>query len=273
MATLDYEEFINRFVVLTTGGTAFRHYLSQYRTDGGQMDHIWGSDDKSQMQSTASVELPAYFTTGSQPVSCWTDNGITHIVMHNTAATYNQMIAIATSCDYSYNPETVGNSLDYLITPKLDTTGLIRGNRVYLTRDRTSGGDNLGLPTEGFKLYYRTSGIDDNAGTWVAVPEGNDLSGIAPSSNIQFAISFKIFGGTCIPTKLYSLVFTYEDNQTDSHYNPSITFSDVANRRFAWRQIEAWGGTAGTPALEININNANTNALVLNDTTLSLIHI
>ncbi len=259
-AFLDHEEFIDRLIVITTGATAFRHYVTQYRTDSGQMDHIWGSDDKVYMQSTTSLEIPYYFTTGSNPVTCWTDNGFTHVVIHGVTA-YNQMIAIPTSCDYNYNPSP---NDDFLILPKFNVSGLTKAYRVYFTRDRLAGGDNLGLPTEGFKTYYRTSGIDDNSGTWIAVPEGGDLTGIAPASEIQFAVAFKIFGGTCIPTQLYSCCFVYEDGTTDSHYNPSLAKSSIASRIFAWRQVSLFG--SNIPDLRIRLYNAETAALVLDDT-------
>ena len=47
--------------------------------------------------------------------------------------------------------------------------------------------------------------------------------------------------------------------------NHHLTFSSAASRRFAWRQVAAWGTTI--PNLRIRLYNASTGFLVLDDDT------
>ena len=77
---------------------------------------------------------------------------------------------------------------------------------------------------------------------------------------------FKILGTTCIPSRIMGLSMTYEDNTTDSHYEPSVGNSSVTNRIFAYRQGTAWG--SNIPDLRIRLYNAVTGVLVLDDTVL-----
>jgi hypothetical protein len=64
---------------------------------------------------------------------------------------------------------------------------------------------------------------------------------------------------------VYSICCTYEDNTTDSHYQPSVGQSSISSKIFAWRFSTAFGGTV--PALKIRLYNAETGALLLTDTT------
>jgi len=255
LSYIEYEDYLDKFVVLSTNATSFRNYITQYKTDSSQFNFIFGNDTKAQFQSTANSNLAGYFSSASNPLTCWSQNGITHFAVHNTAATYNQIMNIHFSAHY--NPDQA------LITPKIDLSNATKLYKVYIIRDKEVGLTPFAIPTEGFELYYRTSGIDDNTGVWIPVPDGNILSGISATS-IQFRIEFKIIGVTCVPSKIYSLALTYEDSNTDSHYNPSVTKSSAASRIFAWRQATSWGGTI--PNLRIVITNIATESSVLNDT-------
>ena len=90
------------------------------------------------------------------------------------------------------------------------------------------------------------------------------MSGVN-GTEIQFAFTFKILGLTCIPARLTGLSLTYEDLSTDSHYQPSLNQSSLASRIFAYRQSGDWGGNI--PILKIRLSNAETNTLILEDTT------
>jgi hypothetical protein len=127
-----------------------------------------------------------------------------------------------------------------------------------------AGDYGLGFPVESYKLWYRTSGMDDNSGAWTEVPVGADLDAAAVGDYIQFKIAFDILGEICAPTRIYSIAATYEDGSQDSHYQPSLTKSSATNRQFAWRQVSSWGGTI--PNLQIRLYNTATNFLVLDDT-------
>ena len=258
LSYIDIDEDRDAFVILTTGATAFRHYVTKYKTDGSQFDELFGIDAKYTLQSLADSDIPYFITTGSNPSTCWVENGICHFCVHNVASTYNQMLAFPLSAHY--------NDDGAFITPKFTLNNPVNLRKLYTIRDRLVGNETFGVPTESFTVYYRTAGIDDNTGTWVQVPDGGNLNGIAPT-NIQFKYLFKILGMTCVPSKIYTICLTYDDSNTDSHYNPSASKSSATSRVFAWRQASSWGGTI--PDLRVKIINADTAISIIDDTVTS----
>jgi hypothetical protein len=113
-------------------------------------------------------------------------------------------------------------------------------------------------------LYQRTAGIVDNSGAWTAVGAEGDLSGVSAASQIQFKVVFDFLGHTCISPQIAALGVTYEDDSTvDSHYEASVSKSNVANRIFAYRQMLDWG--EDIPTLRIRLYNAGTGGLILDD--------
>jgi hypothetical protein len=57
----------------------------------------------------------------------------------------------------------------------------------------------------------------------------------------------------------------YEDNTTDSHFQPSVGFSSTTNKQFAWRFSTAFGGTV--PTLKVQLFDAVSGALLVTDDT------
>jgi hypothetical protein len=130
-----------------------------------------------------------------------------------------------------------------------------------------AGDYGLGFPVESYKLWYRTSGIDDNSGAWTAVGVGADLEAAAVSDYIQFKIAFDIMGEICVPTRIYSLTCLYEDTNQDSHYQPSLSKSSTASKIFAWKQVSSWG--SNIPNMRIRLYDASNNTLLLDDNVTS----
>jgi hypothetical protein len=59
---------MDRLIVLSTGATGFRHYVTKYPTSAGDpFDHIWGVDDKQQDQASSLGN--AYVSSGTVAVS------------------------------------------------------------------------------------------------------------------------------------------------------------------------------------------------------------
>ena len=65
---------------------------------------------------------------------------------------------------------------------------------------------------------------------------------------------FKMISSFCTPARIHSVTVTYEDETTDSHYQPSAGNSSLASKRFAWRHSTAFGGTV--PTLRIRLYDA-----------------
>jgi hypothetical protein len=121
------------------------------------------------------------------------------------------------------------------------------------------------LSPEPFRLYYRTVGISNNSGSWTLLPDDYNLNSVTPSTEIQFMFEFKTIGPYCIPARILNLSVVYEDDSTDSHYQPSIGLSDKTNKRFAWRFSTAFGSTV--PTLRVRLYDAVSNNLLVDDNT------
>ena len=135
--------------------------------------------------------------------------------------------------------------------------------RAYITNKENDGGDSLGSSTDSFKVYARTSGIDDNSGGWTLLNPNLDLTGLTPGTHIQFKITFETLSDLCIPTKIYSVCCVYEDGSQDYHYEQSLTYSSAQDRTFAWRQAQSWG--SNIPNLRIRLYNIATGLLIHDD--------
>jgi hypothetical protein len=252
---------IDRLVIASTGAAGIRSYVTKYNTVSDPFDHIFLNDDKQQDQTTSDnggVPHPAILASA---FSVWSENGILYLARIGATAALNQIYTIPIGAHQTYAE--ANNQM--LITPKFDISDSNKLYNVSPKYIKKLGTDTFSLPTEPFKMYYRTSGIDDNTGGWTLLDEYGDLSGIA-ATEIQFMFIFKILGTTCIPSRIMGLSMTYEDNTTDSHYEPSVGNSSVTNRIFAYRQGTAWG--SNIPDLRIRLYNAVTGALVLDDTVL-----
>jgi hypothetical protein len=128
-----------------------------------------------------------------------------------------------------------------------------------------AGDDGLGFPVESYRIWYRTTGIDDNSGSWIELLSKSNLESATPSNFIQFKIAFDILGEICVPTRIYSIAVTYEDSSQDSHYQPSFAESSIASRIFAYRQVASFG--SNIPDMRIRLFDA-LGATLLNDTVL-----
>jgi hypothetical protein len=259
LASIEYATAMDRFVITTSGATAFRSYVTQYRTDAGQWDHIMFADDKQIDQASADSGVWPHGTTNSVLCSPWSEGGILYYTTTGTAATTNFLRVLPIGCDWQY----ASTTSQYVITPRYATPNCYRFNSVYAIRDCILGSVNLGVVAEAVRLYYRTSGISDNSGTWTLVADGNDLSGASAATEIQFKIEFRCISTTCAPARIFRVGVTYEDLSTDAHYQPSVKWSSTTSKQFSWRFSTAFGTTV--PQLLINIYDAVTGSLLNTD--------
>jgi hypothetical protein len=177
-----------------------------------------------------------------------------------TSSGQNWLYVFPFGVDAYYN----STSNQGVITPKLATTDASKLYHTYVDHMEYAGDYGLGFPVESYRLWYRTTGIDDNSGAWTEVPVGADLDAAASGDYIQFKIAFDILGEICAPTRIYSIAATYEDSSQDSHYQPSLSKSSAASKIFAWQQVSSWGGTI--PNMRLRLYDASTNNEILNDT-------
>jgi len=258
MAQVDYSSTLDRIFVTNTGGR-FGTYVGQFTTDNTAFDKLIGANlNRVRVSGTPAGASDGLFPQAT--LSVWTEDGWMFAVPSTSTAALNWLYVFPFGADSFY--QSISNQ--YIITPKLATPNATKLYSVYVDHMEYAGTYGLGFPVETYRLWYRTTGIDDNSGAWAEIPVGADLTNVAPGGYIQFKIAFDIMGEICVPTRIYSIAVTYEDGSQDSHYEPSLTKSSAQNRQFAWRQISSWGGTI--PNLRLRLFNVANDATVLDDT-------
>jgi hypothetical protein len=261
-SSIEYSPSLDRFIILTTGASGARSYVTQYNTSANPFEVIFLSEDRQLDQSLASPDGVIHPSINGSSFTGRAIDGILHLCRFSGAVTLSQMYSIPIGAHQFY----AFDSGQHIISPKFNLSGANKLSELIINNIRILGSDTFALATEPFRVYYRTTGIDDNTGSWILLNSGNDLSGISPGE-IQFAITFRTLGTSCIPARLKSINVIYEDNSTDSHYIPSVSKSSTTNRIFSYFQSTVFGGTI--PELRIRIYNAVTASLVLDDTTTS----
>jgi hypothetical protein len=260
-AAVDYSSTIDRIFIPNSAGR-FGTYVTKYNASGDQFEKLIGVNlSRLKLTTTESGASDGLFPQAV--LTLWTEDGWMFAIPSTTTTGQNWLYVWPFGADAYY----VNENNQYVITPKLATTGATKLYSVYVDHQEYAGDYGLGFPVESYKVWYRTSGIDDNSGAWNAVPVGADLQSVSPGSYIQFKIAFDIMGEICVPTRIYSIALVYEDGSQDSHYQPSLSKSSAASSRFAWKQVSSWGGTI--PNLRIRLYNADTEYLVLDDNVTS----
>ena len=255
MSQVDYSATIDRLFVTNTAAR-FGTYVTPYNSSNNQFEKYIGSQlNRVKVGGTPSGASDGLFPSGTLHI--WTEDGWMFAVSTGTS---NWLYIFPFAADAYYNSTTN----QHIITPKLATPNATKLYHVYLDHQEYAGDYGLGFPVETYRIWYRTTGIDDNSGAWTEVGVGADLQSVSPSDYIQFKIAFDIMGEICVPTRIYSICVTFEDSSQDSHYQPSLTKSSASSRIFAWKQVTAWG--TNIPNLQIRLYNADTGFLVLDDT-------
>ncbi len=270
LTSVEIADQIDRLILTSTGagGTVAHHraYITKYDSSGSyQFDHIFLTDTGQQDQSTADSNSTPHPNPQGAALSVWSQAGLVYLARAGVAATTNIMYAVPLGADWQYATGTVKQRL---VTPSLATTNATKLSKVFVNNADYLGDGGLTMPTEPIRIYYRTADITDDSGAWTLIDQTGDLSAASVTSVIQFAIEFRTIGAICIPNRIYNLCCTYEDDTTDSHYQPSVGQSSTSSKRFAWRFSTAFGSTV--PTLRIRLYNAETDAELLDDTTTAI---
>jgi len=259
--SLEYAGIIDRFIILSTHASGTRSYVTQYRTDSGQMDHIFLSDTRQIDQSTADANVTPSPNTQSTTMAGWSEGGVFHLVRQGTTAIVSQLYSLPINADWTY----ASTTNQRIIFPKFTTTGAVKFYRGYVSTEQVVGGSQLGTTPEAARFYARTTGIDDNTGGWTLLDDHLDLTALGGTDYIQFMAEFKTIGLSNVPNRIHSVTVVYEDSSTDSHYQPSAGNSDIVNKRFAWRFSTAFGSTV--PHLRVRLYDAVSGGILVDDDT------
>ena len=256
MASIDYSDSIDRFIILTTN---LRGYLCQYNTNSNQFEQIFLNELRQTDQSTANSDITPFPSINGTTFSVWSEGGIFYLVRNGLTSALNQLYAIPFGVDWQY----ASSTNQVAITRAISIPNCNKLQRLYINHSDLAGNDIFALTRTPFRIYYRTTGISDNSGSWTLVPDTGIISGTA--SQIQFKLEFRVLGDTSVPSRIYNVGVVYEDTSMDSHYQPSVAKSSAASKIFAARQVTAWG--SNIPNLRVLIYNAATDTLILDDTT------
>lgn len=257
---VEISDQIDRLVVTSTGTAGARSYVTKYNTNSDPFDHIFLMDGKQIDQSIADSDTTPYPSINAGIINLWSEDGLTYICRVGTTAATNHLYAVPLGADWTYAD---GSVKQRLYTPALATPNADKYVRAYVNNAQYLGEDKMTIPTEPYRLYYRTSGITDDTGSWTLMDGTGDLAGVDGAVAIQFAVEFRVIGTFCIPNRIYNICVVYEDNTTDSHYQPSVAFSSTTSKQFAWRFSTAFGGTV--PTLRIRLYDAVSGSLLLTD--------
>lgn len=258
LSSIEYTSSVDRFVFTT--GTNGKMYYGRYDTSATPFDTTFGINDYQLDHTLADSGIYPHMNVATA-YSVWVEDGIGYFVKSGTATTTNFLYTLPVSAHWD---TAATSNIGRLITPALNTSLASRLYRLYVNEKPIFGSNTLGQSPEPFRVYVRTSGIDDNSGSWTEVTAG-DISGVAATDEIQVMFEFRILGTNCIPSRIYGVTVIYEDSSTDSHYQPSVGNSSIIDKRFAWRFATAFGGSV--PDLQIRLYNAETNGLLVDDNT------
>ena len=269
MTCIEYVDTIDRFVVTTTGTAGARSYVTQFFGSGTtqSMDYIFLVDDKQLDQSFAdATTYPHPSIAGAQLYTMDIEGGILYSCTNGTSASTNFVHASPIGAEWGFASSTLQRS----ISPSFTTPNVNRYTGFFSWRDTIIGGDLLGKRSDAFRSYYRISGITDNSGAWTLItePPYTMMTGITPSSSIQFMNEYRTITDYCNPGRIFALGVLYEDMTTDSHYRFSSALSSITGKTFTFRFINLFGTTV--PQLRIRIyDDVVGGAAVIDDDTIT----
>jgi hypothetical protein len=259
LAQIDYSQTLDRILITTSGGR-FGTYIGDYDPSSlTPFDKLVGTNsNRVRLTSTPAGASDGLFPQST--LTIWTESGYMFAIPASLVTGNNWLYIFPMAADAFYAPSTNQR----IISPKLATTDATKLYRVYVDHSEYSGSYGLGFQPEAYKIYFRTSGIDDNTGSWTEIGVNGDISGNVPGQYIQFMFELDILGEVCVPTRIYSVTCIYEDGSQDSHYLPTLTKSSAVSKIFAWQQVTAWGGNISN--MELRLFDASTNLLIFSDT-------
>jgi len=256
---IEHLDFIDDFVIYSTGATSFRSYITDYNIYIGAWESMLGVDSKQLDQSTADANATPHPSIGVSQLISWNEEGISYVLRQNSSSTLNQLYAVPLSACYTHTWQS--GREQYVITPALPTPNGAVLYRAYINSLCYHGTDAFTKVSEPIKIWYRISGIADDSGGWRLLPDDGTLTGVETGTDIQFRIAFKVIGMYQLPSKVYSIGIVYEtDTDIPSHLQWNMGDSSTTNGTIGFIQKGTYGSV---PNLQISYYRTDNDALVL----------
>ena len=255
LATVEIADSFDRLIISTTGAAGVRNYVTKYQTFTEQFEMLWGIDTKQIDQTTANSETPIVpMNVLATPLSVWSEGGLTFLARVGTTAANNHLYVTPFGAHWGFQDRTTGSQR--VITPAISTPNAISYDKACYKNITKLGSDRFAVPLEPINMFYRVNGISDNSGKWIQLSDDGDLSGVAPSSEIQFMFEFKIIGNYGIPARLMSVEMIYNTQDTlPSHLQWNFADSNNSNGTIGFIQKTIYGSV---PDLQIDYYRADT---------------
>jgi hypothetical protein len=259
LSYIEHLDFVDRFIIWTTGSTGQRSYVTKYQTDINPFDCIIGIESKQLDQTTHDADAKSHINIGSSPLVSWNEEGITYILRQNASSTLNQLYAIPQSACYIF--DNIDGRQQYITTPAIPTPSGCRLYRAYINYKNVFGANGNEIPSEPIRVSYRINGIYDNSGSWKLLSDSGDLTGIKTGKDIQFKIEHKVNGAFMIPSQVRSVCVVYEtDTDIPSHLQWNVGDTSATNGVVGFIQKTTYGSV---PNLNISYYRTDTDELVL----------
>jgi len=253
-----YLPMAQRFYIPNT--TANRNYVTPYISGSTTpFERVVLANDQVQTNTytISKIKIPTSNYIGQDIRSFYYD-GLSYII-RNVVSDNNVIYVLPIEADKQYH--TITNA--YIVTPEFLTPSATSYNTIYINAKTYFNDDNRFIvPRENYDIYYRTTGITTDTGSWVLINQNGSMSGVTGTS-IQFKIAFSTIGHTCVPSLIYGIRMSYNsDAQPLSipFYEPSLKFTDKSSQIFSWRQNSQFN--ENIPNLNINIYDSSNNLLL-----------
>ncbi len=247
--------------LLINNQSGLRNYITPYVSGSSQFERVISINDSIQQSSYLdfSFDYLTPHTLGSQFYSTY-NSGISFLVRY-VSNNNNIIYGLPLEADKDYSNTTKA----FIVTPRISTLSAVTYDKVYIESTNTWSSDKFTFPREIFDTYYRVSGISDDTGVWTLISQNGSMSGIT-SNEIQFKFTFKTIGNYCVPSRIHGITLTYSANTqpvSTSFYEPSLKYTNISSKIFAWRQRDNF--ESNIPNLYLDIYNASNNNLLLTD--------
>ena len=263
---LDISSSLDKLLITGAASTGTL-YITDYYTDGSQIDRRAGCLTLQLPSANRDTDSPIFLHNILSNVPfIWVEDGwLFWVYTQGVTTNINALSIYPLAADYLFQSE-VNNRI---ILPKI-TLGSTPAKlyRVLVNAAQNLGDFTMGVSPDMYKLQIRTSGIDDNSGSWTDVLQNGDISGQGTPQDIQFAFVFRTLGVVLLPARILSLSLIYEtDDALPSQYRWNFSDFDTTDGTFAWIQTVLFGGSLTTHTIEIY--RSDTNALVLTQASTS----
>ena len=256
MSDICYMPEIDRIYISHLQGT-IRNYITRY-VSGGEFETPVHANDQIQ-QSTYLVSEFETLTPHllSAPVSAYYKDGVMFTV-RDINNNNNIIYTLPLEADAQF--ETTSSAC--IITPELFTTSASAYSGIHVDSTDYFNAPRFALPRQPYYLYYRTSGISDDSGTWNYL----DPSGSMPTAaeSIQFKLTFSTLGYYSIPSLIHGITVTYSSSlpqQAVSNFDAILEETNASSQVFAWRQSAVFN----TVPADMYISIYSGSAIILTD--------